>query len=350
VRILQIEDEPWDSGIAHYALTLSAELQRLGHEVHFWGRAGSSLLASAQRAGLRARGLRRPWSSLHCLRAQVRAAGIELINAHTGGGHALAAALAALTNVAVVRTRGDARPAAKHPLARLLARRTSGFIAANSAIGRELAAAFPGCEVATVFQGIAAGPALPLPEDCVFGLLGRLDPVKGHETMMEAAALIRGDHPEARFRAVGAGAPQRRAQLEGRARRLGLDDGVWEFAGFMEDVPAELARCRVGVVASTGSEAVSRAALEWMAAGRPLVAAAVGCLPDLVAEGETGFLVPPGDPKAMAQALGRFLREPPLAARLGAAGRRRFESRFSLKQFGDETMKFYGKILGRFSS
>jgi glycosyltransferase involved in cell wall biosynthesis len=349
MKVLEIEDEPWDSGIAHYALTLSSELQRLGHEVHFWGRAGSPLLDSARRAGLRVRGFRHPWFSLLSLRCQARAAGIELINAHTGSGHALAAALAAKTNMAVVRTRGDVRPAAKHLLARLLAKSTDAYIAANSVIARELAAAFPSPEVAIVFQGIAAGPALPLPEECVFGLLGRLDPVKGHETLMEAAALLRKDHPQARFRAVGAGAPQRRAQLESRARSLGLE-GFWEFTGFVADVPAELVRCRVGVVASTGSEAVSRAALEWMAAGRPLVATSVGGLPDLVAEAETGFLVPPGDPKAMAQALRRLLGQPSLAAQLGAAGRRRFESRFSLERFSAETLKVYERTLAHLPS
>jgi glycosyltransferase involved in cell wall biosynthesis len=344
MKILQIEDEPWDSGIAHYALTLSVELQRQGHEVHFWGRAGSPLVASAQRSGLRARGLRRPWTALHSLRGQVRAAGIELIDAHTGSGHALAAALAALTTVAVVRTRGDSRPAARHPLARLLARRTDAYIAANSAIAQDLADSFWGSRVATVFQGIAAGPALPLPQDCVFGLLGRLDPVKGHETLLQAAALLRKDHPGLRVRAVGGGTPQRRAQLEARARALGLEVCV-EFTGLAADVTAELARCRVGVVASTGSEAVSRAALEWMAAGRPLAAAAVGCLPDLVEEGVTGFLVPPGDPEALARAMARFLPEPALAGRLGAAARRVFEERFSLERFGAETMKVYQKVL-----
>jgi glycosyltransferase involved in cell wall biosynthesis len=349
MRILQIEDEPWDSGLAHYALTLSAELQRLGQEVHFWGRAGSPLLDTAARAGLRVRGLDRPWSGLHRLRAQVRAAGIELINAHTGGSHALAAALAAMMRVAVVRTRGDARPAAKHPLAQLLARRTDAYIAANSAIARELAAAFPGCAVATVFQGIAAGPALPLPADCVFGLLGRLDPVKGHETLLQAAALVKKDHPAARWRAMGGGTPQRREQLESRARALGLE-GCVEFTGFVADVPAELARCRVGVVASIGSEAVSRAALEWMAAGRPLAAAAVGCLPDLVEEGQTGLLVPPGDPQALARALARFLEQPSLAGRMGGAARRVFEERFSRERFGAETMKVYERTLARLSS
>jgi len=349
VKILQIEGEPWDSGIAHYALTLSAQLQRLGHEVYFWGRAGSPLVDAAQRVGLRARGLKRPWSSLHGLRAQVRASGIELINAHTGSSHALAAALAALTTVAVVRTRGDVRPVAGHPLARLLARRTGGFIAANSVIARDLVATFPGSEVATVFQGIEAPPALPLPMACVFGVLGRLDPVKGHETLMEAAALLRKAHPEARFLAVGAGSPPRRAQLEGRVRSLGLE-GVWKFAGFAADVPAELARCRVGVVASIGSEAVSRAALEWMAAGRSLVATSVGCLPDLVEESVTGFLVPPGNPEPLARALARFLDQSALAERMGAAGRRRYENRFSLKPFGDETLKVYERILARLPS
>ncbi|MCX5793918.1 MAG: glycosyltransferase family 4 protein [Elusimicrobia bacterium] len=349
MRILQIEDEPWDSGIAHYALTLSAQLQRLGHEVHFWGRAGSTLVAAAARAGLRARGLRRPWSSLHGLRAQVRAAGIELINAHTGSGHALAAALAALTTVAVVRTRGDARPAAKHPLARLLARRTDAYIAANSAIARDLAAAFWGSRVATVFQGIAAGPPPPLPAGCAFGLLGRLDPVKGHETVLQALALLRKVHPAARLRAVGGGAPLRREQLEARARALGLE-GCAVFTGFVPDVAAELARCRIGVVASTASEAVSRAALEWMAAGRPVAAAAVGCLPDLVEEGVTGFLTPPGDAAALARALARLLEQPALAERMGAAARRVFEERFSLERFGAETMKVYGQVLGHLPS
>jgi glycosyltransferase involved in cell wall biosynthesis len=349
MKILHIEDEPWDSGIAHYALTLCVQLQRLGHEVHLWGRRGSPVAAAAERAGLRTRALRRPWASLHRLRAQVRAAGISLIDAHTGSSHALAAALAALTKVAVVRTRGDARPAAKHPLARLLARRTHAFIAANTSIARELSAAFPWARVATVFQGIAAGPSVPLPERCVFGLLGRLDPVKGHDDFLRAAALARQTHPEASFRAVGGGAPLRRSQLEGRLRSLGLE-GCCEFTGFAADVPGELARCRVGVVASVGSEAVSRAALEWMAAGRPVVASRVGCLPDLVEDGVSGFLVPPGDPAALARAMRRFLAEPALAERLGAAARRRFEERYSLERFGAETLKIYGQVLRHLSS
>ena len=344
MKILQIEDEPWDSGIAHYALTLSAELKRRGHEVHFWGLEHSPLLDQAAGFGLTTLGLRRPWASLPDLRSRVRRGGIEIINAHTGRGHALAAALAAIMKVVVVRTRGDARPAAKHPLSRLLASRTRAFIAANARIQAELSRAFPEARVVMIPQGIDAGAARPMPDAPVFGILGRLDPVKGHEILMAAARGLKADYPRARFLAVGGGTPQRRARLDGLVRELGLG-GMWEFPGFVEDASAEMQRCFVGVVASIGSEAVSRAALEWMAAGRCVVASAVGCLPDLVVDGETGFLVPPGDSKALAGALKRFLDEPDLALRLGASARRRFDARFTLKRFADETERLYGELL-----
>jgi glycosyltransferase involved in cell wall biosynthesis len=214
VRLLQIEDEPWDSGLAHYALTLSAELARRGHEVNFWGRPHSPLLEQARAAGLRAQAVSRPWTRLPALRSRVGELGIELINAHTGSAHSLAAALAAFTPVPVVRTRGDARAAARHALARLLAGRTNAFIAANSAIRDELTRNFPGVRVELIAQGIAAGPALPMPREPSFGLLGRLDPVKGHEILMSAAAALRPRYPSARFLAVGGGASARRASLE----------------------------------------------------------------------------------------------------------------------------------------
>ncbi|HAM36797.1 MAG TPA: hypothetical protein DEB40_13295 [Elusimicrobia bacterium] len=344
--ILQLEDEPWDSGIAHYALTLSIELKRRGHEVHFWGREGSAPLAEAGRAGLKPRGLRRPWLELPALRRELRRLRVSLINAHTGSGHALAAALAAGTAAAVVRTRGDVRPAARHFLARALARRTRAFIAANSRIQQELRLGFPGSRVELVFQGIADAPRrTPLPESPVFGILGRLDAVKGHEVVMEAAARLK----TGRWLAMGKGDPARRASLERHARRLGLDD-AWQFMGFVDDIWPRLGQCRVGVVASLGSEAVSRAALEWMAAGRPVVASGVGCLPDLVEDGKTGFLVPPGDAQALAAALAGFISEPALADRLGAAARERFEKRFCLARFADETERIYGELLGRLPS
>lgn len=340
MKILQLHDEPWDSGIAHYALTLAQELSRRGHRVFFWAAAGSFALRKAEETGLEALGISRPWLRLPGLRRRVRDLGIEVINAHTGSSHSLAAALAWGRRSAVVRTRAEARPPASHPLARLLARRTQAFIAPNTSIRGQLRDAFPSVRVELVLPGIPAPELSPLPDSPVVGILGRLDPVKGHEDMLEAARLLRRRFPEARFLAAGDGRPERLARLQGLAHGGGM-----EFLGYVEDAPAFIARCRIGVVASVSSEAVSRAALEWMSLGRPLVATSVGGLPDLLAEGETGFLVPPANPRQLSQALERLLSSPDLARAMGRKARERFEGLFGLERLAAQTEELYAEAL-----
>lgn len=348
MKILQIHTETWDSGISHYALTLSAELKRRGHEVHFWAPAGSFSARCAQEKGLFIRELKLPWLGIAALRQALRQSAIELVNAHTGPGQSLGAALAAGKGLPLVRTRADARTPASGLLARVLARRTQAFVAANTRIQRELARGFPGSRVELIFQGIAEpGPqAPPLPREPVIGVLGRLDPVKGHDEILEAVALLKKAWPKARLLAAGSGRPERRAHLERRAQALGLG-GTFEFLGHVPELPEFFARCRIGVVASIGSEAVSRAALEWMAMGRALVATAVGGLPDIVSEGRTGLLVEPGNPQALAAALERLMKEPGLAESLGRAGRERFQERFSLPRFASQTESLYADLLAR---
>jgi glycosyltransferase involved in cell wall biosynthesis len=335
VNILHVTDEPWDSGIAHYALTLAGEQFRRGHRVRLWCRPGAPPGAEARRRGLEVRDLERPWLSLAELRRELRSRAIEVINAHTGTGHSLAAAASAGLPVAVVRTRGDARPPEAHALARALARRTTAFIAANTVIRRDLESSFPGSRVELIFQGIASQGAAPEASEPAVGLVGRLDPVKGHDDFIAAASRL----PQARFYAAGGGAPERLTALRKAAA------GRVEFLGFVPDVSEFMARCRVGVVASTGSEAVSRAAREWMSRGRPLVATRVGCLPDLVEDGRTGILVPPGSPETLAAAVGALLADPAGAREMGSAGRARFERLFSLEKFVASTETLYHDLL-----
>jgi glycosyltransferase involved in cell wall biosynthesis len=342
VRIVQLHDESWDSGLAHYALTLSSELARRGHEVRFWAAAGSYAAGQARFLGLKTREIANPWLMLPLLRVELAKDRVELINAHTGSAHSLAAALAAGGGVKVVRTRGDARPPKGTALTAALARRTDLFIAANEAIGRRLRAIFPKTRVAAVPQGLAVPPAAALGEEPVVGILGRLDPVKGHEDLIAAARLLAEDHPGARFQAAGDGVL--REPLEQAASSL---DGRFKLLGFVPDALKYIAGCRIGVVASRGSEAVSRAALEWMSLGRPVVATRVGCLPELVEDGATGLLVPPGEPKALAAALDSLLEDPDYAARLGEAGRRRFERLYTVAGFAEKTERAYAEALGR---
>jgi len=342
VKILQLHDESWDSGLAHYALTLSAELVRRGHDVRFWAAPGSHAARQARFLGLKTTELDKPWLSLPKWRAQLRRDGVELVNAHTGGSHSLGAALVAGGAAALVRTRGDARPARGHALARALSRRTDLFIAANAAIAGQLGRLFPGRPVAVVYQGLPIPPETRLAADPVVGILGRLDPVKGHEDILAAARLLADEHPEARFLAAGDGAL--REPLARAAAALG---GAFTLRGYVPDALRFIGDCRIGVVASRGSEAVSRAALEWMSLGRPLVATSVGCLPELVDDGVTGLLVPPGEPKALAGALASLLEDPARAETLGRAARERFLRRFTLDSFAERTEELYQEALKR---
>ena len=345
MNIIHLEDEPWDSGIAHYAVTLAVEQSRRGHAVSFWGREGSPALEQAAKAGLPARGVAsglQGWLGLPALRREAAALKPSVLNAHTGSSHVLALLLAPKGAV-VIRTRGDARLVKANPLTRFIASRTAAFIAANSALKASLAAAFPKTPVRLVPQGIECGEdAAPMPGMPFVGLLGRLDAVKGHGVLLDAAQILKPLFPGLRILCAGEGRllDRLRWQLKPQA----LDTTVY-FLGRVADKWAFLSGCRVGVVASTGSEAVSRAALEWMASARPLVAARVGGLPDLVEDGVTGLLVPPGDAKALADALGSLLADPKRAEAMGRAARARWEERFSLGPFYHATQTIYEKAI-----
>jgi glycosyltransferase involved in cell wall biosynthesis len=150
----------------------------------------------------------------------------------------------------------------------------------------------------------------------------RLDEQKGHADLLAAAAEV----PEATF--VMAGDGPLRAELEEMARRLGVADRCL-FLGQRDDVPALLAVSDLFVLPSH-FEGLPVSVLEAMMAGRPVVATAVGGTDEAVVDGETGLLVPPRDPAALATAVRRLREQPELAQRLAAGGRARVEREFSV--------------------
>ncbi|MCX5788323.1 MAG: glycosyltransferase family 4 protein, partial [Elusimicrobia bacterium] len=290
-------------------------------------------------------GLRDLWSA----RQAAQESRIELLNAHTGSSHTLSLALAhsLADRPRIVRTRADARPARRTPAGRVLWRRTAGFIAPTNVILAQFKKLYPGisCPAATVYPGIEGTEAAPEPDGPPrVGIIGRLDPVKGHADFLRAAALVAMQFPQARFLIAGREENVRRAQLEALLSNVGLR-GRCELLGHVPDALAFIRSCHVGVVASTGSEAVSRAAIEWMSAGRPVVATAVGCLPEFIESGLSGILVPPSDAREMAAAISALLGGAELRRRIGERARRRFESQFSFPRFIRETERFYEQTL-----
>jgi glycosyltransferase involved in cell wall biosynthesis len=345
VNVVHFEDEPWDSGIAHYAVTLAAEQARRGYRVAVWGRSRSPVLARAAELGLPTRGWEpgpRGWLELPALRRELAAFAPRIVNAHTGSAHALALVLAP-RDAAVVRTRGDARPPRSNALTRLTASRTAALIAANAGLKASLEAAFPGTPVRLIPQGID-GPedAAPMPGMPFIGMIARLDPVKGHAVLLDAAQTLAPRVPGLKILCAGEGPELKR--LDWRLKPLGLD-GIVRFLGRVADRWTFLSGCRIGVVASIASEAVSRAALEWMAAARPLVATNVGGIPDLVEDGVTGLLIPPDDAGALAEAVKTLLDDPARAEAMGRAARERWEKNFSLAPFFSRTEAVYEEAI-----
>ncbi len=149
------------------------------------------------------------------------------------------------------------------------------------------------------------------------GCVARLVPVKGVDCLLDAWSAVRAAVPGATVVFVGDG--PLRPSLEAAAAARGIQDSV-VFLGVRDDV-AELLPVFDLVVLPSRNEGMGRAAVEALAAGRPVVGSRISGLQDVVQDGETGLLVPPGDPAALAAAIIRCLTERPFRDRMAACAR-----------------------------
>ncbi len=184
--------------------------------------------------------------------------------------------------------------------------------------------------IPNVTGGLAIAPATPADlregEPGFLLFVGRLRIRKGVEVLLAALKELRSRHPTATLRIAGDG--EHRGRLERRVAELGLGEAV-AFLGTCDAgrVRRLLAGAAALVVPSI-YEGMPLVVLEAMAAGVPVVASAVSGIPEVVVDGETGWLVPPENPRALADALGEVLAGPAEAWRRGEAGRRRVDERF----------------------
>jgi glycosyltransferase involved in cell wall biosynthesis len=160
--------------------------------------------------------------------------------------------------------------------------------------------------------------------------VGRLSPEKGFHVLVEAAARLLGKVAAARILLLGEGFE--RDRLVQRIERLGIADR-FRMPGFRDDVDRLLPWVDLVVLPSL-TEGLPNVALEAAAAAVPVVATAVGGTPEVVTNGETGFVVAPNDPIALSDRMADLLTQPGWARRLGTAGRRRVEEYFSFERQG----------------
>jgi glycosyltransferase involved in cell wall biosynthesis len=343
MKILHILDERWDSGVTAYGLSVVQALHDRGHEV--WVAAHPGLFAAGQ---AETRGFPLvPLGSPFPLRTSVGEKKFDLVNAHTGAGHSLGFFLSRFRPTALVRTRGEARTLSLRPGQGLLFRQTDGVIVASKILEESYQAKFPFLleKLTLIYPGVDIPTFRPEPAGPLrVGVLGRLDPVKGHGFFLEAVGLMKDRLTTETFLIAGEEKGTAQRELERHVTRLGLERWV-RFLGRVPDAGAFMDDCHVGVIASVESEAVSRAALEWLARGRPLVATEVGALPEMVTNGDNGFIVPPRNATGLARTLRILLDDVERRKKMGARARRTAESRFSLHRLGEETEQVYEAAL-----
>jgi sugar transferase (PEP-CTERM/EpsH1 system associated) len=178
--------------------------------------------------------------------------------------------------------------------------------------------------------------------DLVIGTVGRLEPVKDHDTLLDALALVR--NAGLPFKAIIAGDGSLRDALDRRAAELGLQGAVL-FLGERSDVENVLAASDIFVMSSR-SEGLSNTIIEAMAAGLPVVSTAVGGADELIADGVTGRLVPPANPAALAQSLAHLLRNPTEREAMGRRAHQRAASDFDLHRMVRDYEDLYLEVCG----
>ncbi len=240
---------------------------------------------------------------------------------------------------------------------RRLARYTSAVVA-NSESTRRFAMqqmGFPSSLIHTLHNPVPDDLLRPADPDAVaklraaYGLpkgtpvitaITRFYPAKGIRFLISAFAGISDRFPKARLLLVGDG--PLRDELDAQARALGVSDRVI-FAGFQRDVVTHLALSTICVVPSI-EEALGNSAIEGVAAAVPVVASREGGLPEVVREGRSGLLVPPGDAGALAGALRRLLEEPQILEQL-RQGCREERQRFSVEHYTSSLERLYRRTL-----
>ena len=332
LRIVQVANVRWFNATAWYALFLSRILADRGHEVTVLGLPDTESFARAEAMGLAPCGLS-PFSlntrnplyvpgMVSSLSAFLHEKKPDIVNCHRGESFVFFAMLKKLGHTfKLVRTRGDQRPPKGGPANRFLHNSLCDALIATNSRTRQAMASTLGIAdsgIHCILGGVdrqlfcrdeMARQALRQSwgvgdRDFVVGLLGRFDPVKGHTSLMQAMGIVRQSHPLARLFLVGVPAAHTVEHMANLAREYGLDDTI--VTGHCPDMAACISSMDLGVVASLGSEAIARAALEIMSCGVPLVGSTVGVMPDLL---PAHALYSPGDSGALASLILRATKD-----------------------------------------
>jgi glycosyltransferase involved in cell wall biosynthesis len=341
LTVLQLVANRWWTGSADPVIQLVRGLRARGHRVMLGLIAGDRFEVKAREAGIT------PLAGLSLevgfhplatagdvlrLRRLIRRDGVDIVHVHHSHDHWLGEI--SRGSAALVRTfhnQGAVRGAWPDTA---LYRRADALVALSGpteercrhvGVGPDRLFRLEGVAAVERFSGAVDAEAtrreLGLGRGPVVGSVARLADSRGHEALIRGFQRLLSDFPDARLVLVGKG--EARPRLERLVSDLGVERAV-VFAGYRDaDLPAVVGTFDVFVLMRAGSDETCRAALEAMAAGRPVVARRVGALPDAVEHGRTGLLLDDDAPPSVEAGLRALLTDPGRATDMGAAGRKR---------------------------
>jgi len=367
VRILHLVSCRGWSSDAYWAARISRELERRGHEVTLGCRRGTeaAVIERAKAEGVGrietfefAGGVRLAADSADVRRLARALLACDVVHVHRGKEHWLAVAASCLGGRPrpIVRTRHIAQAVRPHAANRWLYRRATALVVtvsdairqqylAAGLVPAERVVALPGGADAEAYRPRSADPvvraSLGGSDVPLIGLVSGFRVMKGHQVVVDAAAQLIAAGRRVRFAFVGRGA--REGVIREAITRAGLERHV-TVAGWAPDLPAVMAALDIGLYVPLESDGMSRVLFEYLAAGRPVIAARTGVVPEVLTDGKQALLVPAGDASALAAAVTRLLDDAELAARLGKAGRRRLVEHYSGARVAEALEAHYSRL------
>jgi glycosyltransferase involved in cell wall biosynthesis len=361
MTILQLNGRPIQSGGSKQAFLLAAELRRRGHRVLFVTRAHPDWEPLCRQADIELHFLplkhRLDMRSVSLLAQLIQQEKVQVVHVHKGKEHTIAFWASFLIAIPVfVANRGVSFPTTiwnrwKYRY------RLDATVAVSEAVRTNLIAeGVPAEKVVTIYGGVDVSRFHPrvsgqrireelgIPDEArIVTKVAHILPWKGHETFLHAAALVRKEMPEVYFLCPGKTNTAMQPGLLTLAEQLHLSDHVL-WLGFRSDIPEILAASAVSVNASHAGEGLNGALRESLAMARPVVATDVAGNREIVISEETGILVPPHYPEALAAGILRFLRDPQWAQTVGEQGRKLVEGQFSTARKAESMEELYWHI------
>ena len=364
MKILQLINVRWYNACAHFAISQAITLANRGHEVIVMADPDSPPANAAKKAGLQcetsikySKMIETPLNIYRFCKF-LKKTNPDIIIAHRGESHLIAAfALRFCKNrISLIRYRGDVRFARTTFFGRWVTNKLTAGIGVSTEKHRQYYLNKFDCPVVKVlYPGIDTDYFAPSPKDkklanelgikpheFVVGLVGRLATIKGHRIFIESAKLLTLKNKNIRFVIAGEDEAIKLDQLKIAAEKWRIAD-KFIFMGRVDDIRKIISLFDLGVIASTGSESISRVLLEFMAMGIPVVGTEINQIPEIL--GGCGVLVPPGDPVKMAEAIQTLNDDNKLRETLIQKALTEVRSKYTMAMLGQNSEELIKEVL-----